>query len=844
MQAIRIFLFTVISALGVQAQKSADIKKLDSTLTVLYKTNRFNGTVLYAEKGKVVYQKAFGVTDYRTNQPLSTSSAFNLASITKQFIGMCVMLLKERGQLQLDDDCKKYVPELPYDNISIRNLLTHTSGITEYFQVFQRYKMPLDTLTNEKLITLFATYKPALEFATATKWNYCNTNYALLVSIIERISKKPIAGFIKENITTPLGLKNTYVYDVLMPAVPLNHVYGFNETGEKRTLNDLTAFDGVVGDGNIYSSVEDLYKWEQSLHTEKLIKKETLAQAFESVKLKDGTTYPYGFGWFIEKDKAQQYWHTGGWAGFINLIYRDVKNNRTAIVLSSGNNSIANRIIKNFIQDKPLNLPAGFLIKNVQLIDGTGTIARNAAVRIQGKQIIAVGNLQPFDGEEIIDGEGKILAPGFIDSHSHLEGSLSKYPEALAAVNQGITTIVAGQDGDSYPIDSIKLDVKKVPYAINIATYTGHATIREAVMGATNLARPATAEELEKVKTMLRSEMQKGSLGLSSGLEYEAGFYSNRNEVIELAKVTAEAKGRYISHIRSEDINLNDAIDEIIDIGREAKLPVQISHIKLALKDDWGSAPKLLAALQNARAEGIDITADCYPYDFWNSTIRVLFPKKDFTSLESATYATEHLFDPAGSVMVRFAPDSNYKGKTVAAIATLRKESSAQTLLYLVAAAAAYEKQYPNASGIETIMGKSMLEADISSFLSWGHTNICSDGANGGHPRGYGSFTKILSHYIKEKKILSWEDAIHKMTALAAEHVGITNRGIIAPGYFADMVLIDPLTIKDNASIENPKALSDGILKVWVNGVLVYKDKTTTQNFPGVLVEKINLTEK
>ena len=838
MQTMRIFLFIALSALGVQAQQPADIKKLDSVLTVLYKTNRFNGTVLYGEKGKVIYKKAFGVTDYRTNQPLTTTAAFNLASVTKQFIGMCIMMLKERGLLQLEDDCKKYIPELPYDSISIRNLMTHTSGIPEYFTIFQQYKTPLDTLTNKKLITLFANYKPALEFATGTKWNYCNTNYALLVSIIERISKEPISIFIKKNIVVPLALKDTYVYDVLMPSVPANHVYGFEETGEKKKLDDLTPFDGVVGDGNIYSSVEDLYKWEQSLTTEKLVKKETLAQAFEPVKLKDGTTYPYGFGWFIEKDKAQQYWHTGGWAGFINLIYRNVKNNRTIILLSSGGNGFANRVTKNFIQDKPFDLPAGFLIKNVQLIDGTGTIAKNAAVRVQGSRILAVGNLRPFDGEEIIDGEGKILAPGFIDSHSHLESSLSKYPQALAALNQGITTIVAGQDGDSYAIDTIKAEIKKTPCAINIATYTGHATIREAVMGATNLARPATAEELEKIKTSLRSEMQKGSLGLSSGLEYEAGFYSSRNEVIELAKVAAAGKGKYISHIRSEDINMTDAIDEIINIGREAKLSVQVSHIKLALKDDWGSAAKLLSTLQNARAEGIDITADCYPYDFWNSTVRVLFPKKDFTSLEGATYATEHLFDPTGSVMVRFAPDSNYKGKTVAAIATLRKETNAQTLLYLVAAAARFEQQHPDASGIETIMGKSMSEEDVISFLSWPHTNICSDGANGGHPRGYGSFTKILSSYVKEKKLLSWETAIYKMTALAAEHVGIVNRGIIAPGYFADMVLIDPATVKDNASIQNPKALSDGILKVWVNGVLVYKDKTGLQKYPGEFVGK------
>ncbi len=832
------FLFAVLSSVFTQAQLSGDVKNLDAALTRLYKTNRFNGTILYAEKGKIVYKKAFGFVDYPTKKPLQTTSAFNLASVTKQFICMSVLILQERRQLQLDDDCKKYLPELPYDNISIRNLMTHVSGIPEYFDVFQRYKSPLDTLTNEKLIQLYALHKPALDFATGTKWQYCNTNYALLVSIIERISKMPMNAFLQKNITTPLGLTDTYMYHVLMPSVPLNHVYGFEELGEKRKLNDLTPFDGVTGDGNIYSSVEDLYKWEQSLTTEKLVKKETFAEAMEPVKLKDGTTYPYGFGWFIDKDRQQQYWHTGGWAGFINLIYRDIKNQRTLVVLSSGSNGLANRSARQFMQGNSIDVPLTTLIKNVRLIDGTGTPARNSSIRIEGKKIIAVGNLTAFAGENVVSGNGKILAPGFIDSHSHLVGSLSKYPEALAALNQGITTIVTGQDGGSDPVDSIKAVLKRNPSAINVATYTGHASIREKVMGANQLNRPASTEELEKMKQLLKDDLQKGSLGLSTGLEYEEGFYSDRNEVIELAKVAAAEKGRYISHIRSEDINMADAIDEIIQIGREAKLPVQISHIKIALKDDWGTGGKLLAALQAARSEGIDITADCYPYDFWNSTLRVLFPKKDFTSLGGATYATEHLFDAGGSVLVRFAPDSNYKGKTIAAIAALRKETAPQTLLYLVSTAADYEIQHPDASGVEAIMGKSMSEDDLISFLSWGHTNICSDGANGGHPRGYGSFTRVLSRYVKEKKIMTWEDAIHKMTALAAEHTGIKNRGIIAAGYNADLVLIDPETVKDNSNIQNPKALSDGILQVWVNGELVYKDKKSLQKYPGEFVSK------
>lgn len=834
------FCFLLIAfffAKPVHAQPGADIKKLDSAFTLLYNTSRFNGTLLYAEKGMILYEKAFGIADHRTNEPLTAHSSFNLASVTKQFVCMCIMMLKEKGLLQYDDDCKKYIPELPYDGISIRNLMTHTSGIPEYFDLFQLYKSPLDTLSNEKMIQLFAVHKPVLDFPTGTHWNYCNTNYLLLASIIERVSQQTMDVFVKNNITVPLKMSDTYIYHVLMPSIPANHVYGFEETGEKKVLDDLTPFDGVVGDGNLYSSVEDLYKWEQSLYTEKLVKKATLAEAFKPVQLKDGTAYPYGFGWGIDSDTLQQYAHTGGWAGFINIIYRDVKNKRVIISLSSGTNGLGNRAAINFIKGQPIEVPSTFIITNVQLIDGSGTPAKKAAVRIQGKRIIAVGNLQPFKDETVIDGGGKILAPGFIDSHSHLEGSLSEYPEAIAALSQGITTIVCGQDGYSDPVDSIKAMLKTKPAAINVATYTGHTSIREKIMGAENLSRPATKDELEKIKQLLKEDLQKGSLGLSSGLEYEGAFYSDRNEVIELAKVAAAEKGKYISHIRSEDITMADALDEIINIGREAKLPVQISHIKIALKDDWGTSKQLLSVLQNARAQGIDITADCYPYDFWNSTLRVLFPKKDFTSLQGAQFATDHLFDPEGSVLIRFAPDSNYKGKTIAAIAKQRNETPAQTLLYLVATAETYEKQHPDVN-VETIMGKSMSEEDVMNFLSWPHTNICSDGTNGGHPRGYGSFTKVLSKYVKEKKILSWEAAIHQMTALAAEHTGIKNRGLIAPGYFADLVLIDAATIQDNASIQNSKALSDGIEKVWVNGVLVYKDKMMQQKFSGEFVGK------
>jgi len=837
MQKLTALLLALILSVSAWAQPALDFKKLDSVLTQLQLTDRFNGTVLYAEHGKIVYKKAFGVADVRTGQALQTNASFNLASVSKQFVALCILQLYEKGKLKLDDPIKKYIPELSYDSVNIRNLLTHTSGIPEYFEVFQQYRSTLDTLTNEGMIQLFARYKRATDFPVGSKWNYCNTNYVLLSAIIERVSGQSFHDYFQQHIAIPLGLKNTYVYHVLLPVVPANHVYGFEKENGAKKLFDLYNVDGVTGDGNVYSSVEDLLVWEQSLYTDKLLKKEILAQAFQPVVLNNGTTYPYGFGWFINK-KDESFWHTGGWQGFKNIIFRDIKNKSTLVLLSNGSLVEGLQAAKKWYDGLPVTIAATQLISNVWLIDGTGTPARKAAVRIEGNKIMEVGNLSALPGEETIDGGGKVLAPGFIDTHSHIAGSLDKYPEALACINQGVTTIVSGQDGYGSYVDSIKSSIEHTPVAINIATYTGHTALREQVMGGTNLNRPATTEELEKMKLILQSELKKGSLGLSTGLEYEGAYFSNRNEVLELAKATAAEKGRYISHIRSEDINMGDALDEIITIGREAKLPVQVSHIKLALKDDWGRSAYIISQLQRARSEGIDITADCYPYEYWSSTLRVLFPKTDYTNPVSAQFAVDHTFDPTQSILVRFAANPTYAGKTISAIADLRKEKPAQTIMGLIAEADAYKKQHPDAEGLETIMGKSMTAVDVVNFLAWANTNICSDGSNGGHPRGYGSFTRVLGHYVREEKIMSLETAIQKMTSLSAEHTGIKKRGVIAAGYYADLVLFDPITVKDNADIKDSRALSTGIEKVWVNGVCVYEQQHSTKKYPGMFISR------
>jgi N-acyl-D-aspartate/D-glutamate deacylase len=246
----------------------------------------------------------------------------------------------------------------------------------------------------------------------------------------------------------------------------------------------------------------------------------------------------------------------------------------------------------------------------------------------------------------------------------------------------------------------------------------------------------------------------------------------------------------------------------------------------------------MLAQLERARAEGVNITADCYPYEYWMSTIRVLFPKRDYTNPASAEFAVNQLFDPSQSVLVRFAANPAYAGKTVGDIATMRQESPAKTLMGLVAEASAYSTKNPDADGVEGIVAKSMDDADVKNFLAWPHTNICSDGADEGHPRGYSAFTRVLGRYVRDQKLMPLETAIQKMTSLSAEHLGLKNRGLIAPGYYADLVLFNPDTVQDNARIGNNKALSTGVDAVWVAGKMVYQDQKATGARPGTLIRR------
>lgn len=472
------------------------------------------------------------------------------------------------------------------------------------------------------------------------------------------------------------------------------------------------------------------------------------------------------------------------------------------------------------------------IIQRVSLLDGTGAPARVVDVRLSDGRVAAIGTLSAQPGEQTVDGRGLVLAPGFVDTHSHHDRGLLTRRDALAAVSQGITTIVVGQDGgSSFPLRELFARLDSQPAAVNVASYVGHGTLRRRVLG-DDFRRAATPDEIERMRALLREEMAAGALGLSTGLEYDPGIYSAPAEVVELAKAAAAHGGRYISHIRSEDRDFWAAVDEILTIGREARIPVQISHMKLAMRGLWGRADSLVILLDRARAAGIDVTADVYPYTAWQSTLTVLYPKRNFDDRAETEFILREVSSPDDLLITRFEAEPAFAGKTLREIARLRDSDPATTLMWLIA-----ESRARNSG--ETVVGTGMDERDVARLLRWSHTSISSDGELAGrHPRGFGAFTRVLGRHVRDQKTLTLADAVRKMTSLSAASMGLRDRGVIAVGAPADLVLFDPAVVADRATTEAPNEPSVGIRTVWVNGAVVYSEGRATGAYPGRVLRR------
>jgi N-acyl-D-amino-acid deacylase len=483
----------------------------------------------------------------------------------------------------------------------------------------------------------------------------------------------------------------------------------------------------------------------------------------------------------------------------------------------------------------------GLLLKNVVIYDGTGKQGVRGDVRIQGNKIVEVGQkLNLKAGETVRDEHGLALAPGFIDMHSHADGDILEDLDAENSTRQGITTVVVGQDGQSeYPLADFLGKLERTPPALNVASMVGHGTVRHLAMDPKNQLREATPDELAKMKTILAKELKAGPFGLSSGLEYDPGHFASTAEVIELSKMAGEKGGFYISHVRDEANHVFDSYDEIIQIGKGGALPVEITHIKMGVPVMWNMAAKRMPGVfEQARKEGVDLKADVYPYTFWQSNLRVIMLDRDYYNPEKVAKALAESGGADHMWFTSYKPDPAIVGKSLEEVAKMWKLTPVETYMKMVKASDAGVGGNPDNE--PSIMAESMNEEDVRWFVAQPNIMFCSDGGlRDRHPRGAGSFPRVLGRYVRDEKVLPLELAIHKMTEMPAQQLGLKDRGRIAPGYVADLVVFDPVTVADGSTMETPQAPPKGIEAVFVSGMLIVESNKVTGAHPGKVLRHV-----
>lgn len=493
-----------------------------------------------------------------------------------------------------------------------------------------------------------------------------------------------------------------------------------------------------------------------------------------------------------------------------------------------------------------------FLIRGGRIVDGTGNPWFSADLAVRGDRIALIGPGAGATAARIIEARGMVVSPGFIDPHTHAIRGIFDVPGAENALLQGVTTLIEGNDGSSpFPIRESLQRIEALKVSPNWGLFVGQGTIRESVVGLEN--RRASPEEIEQMKAMVARAMEEGALGLSTGLFYVPGAFTPTEEIIELARVAARYGGIYISHMRDEAEGLLDSVRETIRIGEEAGLPVQMTHHKAAGRRAFGKSVESLALVDQARARGIDITMDQYPYTASQTSLTMLLPQ---TFQEGGQRAiVERLRDPetrrrikAGivdnilnsrgggdpkNVFIGVCSwDPSLEGKNLAEIASRRgleptPENAAEVTMDIV------EK------GSARAVFHAMQEEDVERILGHPATAVGSDGGISvfgrgvPHPREYGSFARVLARYVRERKTLALEDAVRKMSSLTAQRLGLRERGLLREGYFADIAVFDPARVRDNATFDTPHQYATGVEYVLVNGTLVVDGGRHTGARPG-----------
>ena len=499
---------------------------------------------------------------------------------------------------------------------------------------------------------------------------------------------------------------------------------------------------------------------------------------------------------------------------------------------------------------RPQSLPFDVLVTGGRLVDGTGAPARRADIGIRHRRIAAIGRLSNQSAHETIDASGFVVAPGFIDVHTHAD-DVAEHARAENFVRMGLTSIVAGNCGESaLDIGDALSTLRDGGMSVNFATLIGHNTVRRAAMGTDD--REPTAAEMTKMKSLVWRGMVDGAVGFSTGLQYVPGTYAAPPEIIELARVAAVSGGLYASHMRNEGTALAQSVRETIQVGEAARCPVQISHLKVDSPNRWGASAEALSLIDAARARGLQVAADQYAYTAASSTLGIRFPS---WALEGGSARiSERLNDAAtwGRIrreMQQLLAERGFTDLTFAVVAAYRPDPSLNGLTMKQVASKLKGSESVDAqleAAREMMLGGGasmvyhlMSDDDVTTIMRHPHVAFASDssvlafGSGMPHPRGYGNNARVLSEYVRQRGVITLEEAIRKMTSLPARHFRLANRGAIAEGYAADIVIFDPSRVADTATFATPHSYPVGIHTVLVNGVAVLRSGEHTGARPG-----------
>src|SRR5579863_421149 len=527
-------------------------------------------------------------------------------------------------------------------------------------------------------------------------------------------------------------------------------------------------------------------------------------------------------------------------------------------------------------------LPAfDLVITNGHIIDGTGSPWYSGDLGIRDGKIAAIGNLTATSRKRTIDAAGKVVTPGFIDMLGQSELSILVDPRSPSKIYQGITTEITGEGGSAAPLNDTIIQTDRPGYdhyhitpdwrtfrqyfarlekqgiGINLASYVGATQVRRMVLGDDN--KQPTPQQLEQMKELVRQAMKDGAVGVSTSLEYAPAPYAKTDELIALAAEGGKFGGIYATHMRNESDSVLEAIDEALHIGREAHVPVEIWHIKVAGKNNWGRMPEVVAKINAARAAGADVTADTYAYTAWFNDLSAFVPA--WAHDGGAAKLVERLKDPATRARIRkdmLTPSNDWdnewqeipgpdavmigvvqnpkllplQGKRLSEIAKLWNKDPIDAL---------FDFLIEDPSSDVAVFGMSQPDVTLALQQPWvaidnDSSGTSPDGILGQehpHPRAYGTFPRILRKYVREEKALTLEDAIRKFSALPAQRLRLTDRGVLKGGMWADVVVFDPATVRDLATFDNPNQLSEGMEYVLVNGVLVIDQGKMTGALPG-----------